>query len=87
VVQTRSNTAPELLDASSTTIRTPSVTLGEVQTSTNFVGLAPGYVGVYKVNALVPTTIAPGLSVTLSLSIDGVSSKYGVYCGAIAPNR
>ncbi len=63
------------VDASSTTIRTPSVTIGGVQASSNFAGLAPGYVGVYQVNALVPATITPGPAVPLSLSIDGVSSN------------
>ena len=62
-------------DASSTTIRTPLVTIGGVQASTNFAGLAPGYVGVYQVNALVPVTITPGPAVSLSLSINGVSSN------------
>jgi uncharacterized protein (TIGR03437 family) len=68
-------TGAAAVDASSTTIRTPSVTIGGVQASSNFAGLAPGYVGVYQVNALVPATITPGPAVPLSLSIDGVSSN------------
>jgi uncharacterized protein (TIGR03437 family) len=68
-------TGAAAVDASSTTIRTPSVTIGGVQASSNFAGLAPGYVGVYQVNALVPVTITPGPAVPLSLSIDGVSSN------------
>ena len=62
-------------NASAMTIETPTVTIGGVQASTNFAGLAPGYVGVYQVNALVPATITPGAAVPLSLSDGGVSSR------------
>jgi uncharacterized protein (TIGR03437 family) len=62
-------------DASAVTIQTPTVTIGGVQASTNFAGLAPGFVGVYQVNALIPATITPGAAVSLSLSAGGVSSK------------
>jgi uncharacterized protein (TIGR03437 family) len=62
-------------DASATTVQMPTVTIGGVQTSTNFAGLAPGYVGVYQINALVPATITPGAAVSLSLSSGGISSK------------
>jgi uncharacterized protein (TIGR03437 family) len=68
-------TGAAVSDASALTIQTPTVTIGGVQASTNFAGLAPGYVGVYQVNALVPTTVTPGASVSLSLSAGGVSSK------------
>ena len=61
--------------ASATAVQTPTVTIGGVQASTNFVGLAPGYVGVYQINALVPASITPGAAVPLSLSSGGVSSK------------
>jgi uncharacterized protein (TIGR03437 family) len=58
-------------DASATTVQMPTVTIGGVQASTNFAGLAPGYVGGYQINALVPATITPGAAVTLSLSSGG----------------
>ena len=74
-VSSQPATGVAAIDASSTTIRTPLVTIGGVQASTNFAGLAPGYVGVYQVNALVPVTITPGPAVSLSLSINGVSSN------------
>jgi uncharacterized protein (TIGR03437 family) len=61
--------------ASATTIQMPTITIGGVQASTNFAGLAPGYVGVYQINALVPTTITPGPAVSLGLSSGGMSSK------------
>ena len=59
----------------SSTILTPTVTIGGVQASTNFSGLAPGFVGLYQVNALVPTTVSPGIAVPVSLNINGVSSN------------
>jgi uncharacterized protein (TIGR03437 family) len=68
-------TGATVSDASATTIQMPTVTIGGVQASTNFVGLAPGYVGVYQINALVPATITPGAAVSLSLSSGGMSSK------------
>jgi uncharacterized protein (TIGR03437 family) len=68
-------TGAPVSDASAVTIQTPTVTIGGVQASTNFAGLAPGFVGVYQVNALVPATITPGAAVSLSLSAGGMSSK------------
>ena len=68
-------TGAAVIDASSPAIQTPTVTIGEVHASPNFAGLAPGYPGVYQVNALVPVTITPGPAVSLSVSVDGVSSK------------
>jgi uncharacterized protein (TIGR03437 family) len=42
----------------------------------SFVGLAPGFVGLYQINATIPSSYVPpaGNSVTLSLSIDGAAS-------------
>jgi uncharacterized protein (TIGR03437 family) len=68
-------TGAAVSDASATTTQTPTVTIGGVQASTSFAGLAPGYVGVYQINALVPTTITPGAAVSLGLSSGGMSSK------------
>lgn len=59
----------------SSSILAPTVTIGGVQASTNFSGLAPGFVGLYQVNALVPTTVSPGAAVPLSLKLNGVSSN------------
>lgn len=68
-------TGATVSDASATTVQMPTVTIGGVQASTNFAGLAPGYVGVYQINALVPATITPGAAASLSLSSGGMSSK------------
>jgi uncharacterized protein (TIGR03437 family) len=40
--------------AASTTV-TPTVTIGGVTASTGFSGLAPGFVGLYQINAVVPS--------------------------------
>jgi uncharacterized protein (TIGR03437 family) len=74
-VANRPATGAAVSDASATTIQTPIVTIGGAQASTNFAGLAPGYVGVYQVNALVPVTVTPGAAVSLSIGAGGVSSK------------
>lgn len=71
----RPATGAAVADASSPTVRTPLVTIGGVQATLNFAGLAPGYVGVYQVNALVPADTAPGSSVPLTLTIDGAPSN------------
>jgi uncharacterized protein (TIGR03437 family) len=68
-------TGAAVSDASATTTQVPTVTIGGVQASTNFAGLAPGYVGVYQINALVPTTITPGAAVSLGLRSGEMSSK------------
>lgn len=39
---------------------TPTVTIGGVNATVSFSGLAPGFVGLYQVNAEVPADLAPG---------------------------
>ncbi len=51
----------------------PSVTIGGVPAQVAFNGLAPGYVGLYQVNAVVPSN-APTGSQPLVVSIGGVAS-------------
>jgi uncharacterized protein (TIGR03437 family) len=52
-------------------ITPPQVTLGGVSLSVEFAGLAPGEVGVYQINAIVPTNAPQGLNVPLVVSQDG----------------
>jgi len=54
---------------------TPTVTIGGVTENAIFSGLAPGYVGLYQVNALVPASVAAGSAVPVSISIGGVTSN------------
>jgi uncharacterized protein (TIGR03437 family) len=52
----------------------PSVTIGGVAAQVQFSGLAPGYVGLYQVNAVVPSN-APSGNQPLVVSIGGVASQ------------
>ena len=54
---------------------TPTVTIGGVPASVSFSGLAPGYFGLYQVNAQVPANAPTGNAVPVVLTIGGVSSN------------
>jgi len=53
---------------------TPTVTIGGVNASVSFSGLAPGFVGLYQVNAEIPTGLSSG-DQPVVLSIAGASSN------------
>ena len=55
-----------------TTSITPAVTIGGQSAQVLFSGLAPGYVGLYQLNVVVPAGISTGLQ-PVNLSIGGVS--------------
>lgn len=57
------------------TLTTPTVTIGGVAAQVIFSGLAPGYVGLYQVNAKIPDTSATGAAVPIVLSVAGVTSN------------
>jgi uncharacterized protein (TIGR03437 family) len=59
----------------SSTSSNPTVTIGGQAATVSFSGLAPGFVGLYQVNALVPQSVTPGSAVSLTLSIGGVNSN------------
>jgi len=59
----------------SQTTTQPMVTIGGVTANVQFSGLAPGFVGGYQVNALVPLTSAKGNAVPVVISIGGVQSN------------
>ncbi len=61
-------------DASSTTEAEPSIMIGGQPATVSFSGLAPNYVGLYQVNALVPSGIAAGLQ-PITCSIGGVACQ------------
>ena len=58
-------------DASSTTLATPSIAIGGQPATVSFSGLAPGYVDLYQVNAVVPAGIGTGAQ-PVTCSIGGV---------------
>ncbi len=57
------------------TTLTPLVTIGGVPATVTFSGLAPGFVGVYQVNARVPDNAPTGSSVPLLISVNGAVSN------------
>jgi len=54
---------------------TPTVTVGGESANVLFSGLAPGSVGEYQVNALVPATVLAGSAVPVAISIGGAISN------------
>ena len=54
---------------------TPTVTIGGAVAQVLFSGLAPGFVGEYQVNALVPAEAVSGDAVPVTISIGGVTSN------------
>jgi uncharacterized protein (TIGR03437 family) len=67
--------APAPIDQQINTILKPKVTIAGVDSNVIFSGLAPTLVGAYVVNVQVPTTIAPGDTVPVTLTIGGISSN------------
>lgn len=66
--------------AASTTALAPTtelatVTIGGITENALFSGLAPGFVGLYQVNAMVPAGVASGSAVPLTISIGGATSN------------
>jgi len=60
----------------STSLVAPVVTIGGIQSpNVSYSGLAPGFVGLYQVNAEVPTGIQPDLAVPVTLTIGGITSN------------
>jgi uncharacterized protein (TIGR03437 family) len=57
--------------------RTVQVTIGGRPAKTEFVGLAPGFVGLYQLNVAVPDGIGSG-EAALDITVDGISSGEGV---------
>jgi minor extracellular serine protease Vpr len=67
--------APSPSNPPATTTTVPTVTIGAAPAHVEFSGLAPGFVGLYQVNALVPSSASTGNSIPVSLSIGGVTSN------------
>jgi len=56
----------------------PQVTLGSSNVDVMFAGMAPGEVGVYQINAKIPSSVQPGLSIPLVISQGGVNTTIQV---------
>jgi uncharacterized protein (TIGR03437 family) len=53
----------------------PTVTIGDIGATVSFSGLAPGFVGLYQVNALVPAGVAAGSAVPVTIAMGSVTSN------------
>jgi uncharacterized protein (TIGR03437 family) len=67
--------SPALSQPLSWTVVTPTVTIGGVPATVTFSGLAPNFVGLYQVNALVPAAAPDGPQVPVVISMGGVDSN------------
>src|SRR5580698_5573335 len=59
----------------STTLTSPTVTIGGVGAVVTYSGLAPTFAGLYQVNAIVPMGVAPGNTVSLVIAIGNIPSN------------
>jgi uncharacterized protein (TIGR03437 family) len=67
--------SPALGNPLSWTTTIPTVTIGGTPASVSFYGLAPGYVGLYQINAQVPAGSAKGSAVPVMISAGGTLSN------------
>ena len=67
--------AAALGDPLSSTSTLPTVTIGGISAQVTFSGLAPGFAGLYQVNAVVPDAALSGDSVNLEITIGGIKSN------------
>jgi len=56
----------------------PTLTLGGHQMAVTYSGLAPGNVGVYQINATVPSGVPQGLSIPLVIAQGGGATQLDV---------
>jgi len=55
-----------------------SITIGGINATVSYAGAAPGLVGVFQINAIVPDDIVPGNAVPVAVSIGSGNSQPGV---------
>ena len=70
------NAAP--LDPLATTIANPAVRVGDATAEVLYSGLAPGFVGLYQINFIVPWGAPLGLQVPITISAGGVTETFFV---------
>lgn len=63
-------------DPVDTTVATPQVHVGNIPLNVTFSGLAPGFVGLYQVNAVVPSGFTSDATVTLTLADGGQQGNW-----------
>jgi uncharacterized protein (TIGR03437 family) len=70
--QTSGGAAPA--NPPATAVITPTVTIGGISSVVSFAGLAPGFAGLYQINAQVPTGISAGTPQVI-VQVNGVQSN------------
>jgi uncharacterized protein (TIGR03437 family) len=75
VTNSPSDGAASSAAALSYTLQTPVLTIGGAVANVSFSGLAPGFTGLYQVNAQVPPEIPNGDDITIVLNIGGAMSN------------
>ena len=71
----RNPPASGAIGSGQTTLTVPSMTIGGLPVTPSFAGLAPGYVGLYQVNAQVPSGVTPGNTVPVVITVNGSVSN------------
>jgi uncharacterized protein (TIGR03437 family) len=61
-----------------TTVNPATVSIGGQAAQVQYSGLAPGYAGLYQVNAVVPSGITTGDAVPVTITVAGQTSQAGV---------
>ena len=61
-----------------------TVVLNGTELPTAFAGLAPGYIGLYQVNVLIPAATPPGLGIPLTLKSGRTDEQCGFSVRTIA---
>ncbi|MGA3236246.1 MAG: hypothetical protein ABSG03_08085 [Bryobacteraceae bacterium] len=79
--------SPPLSDQLSETTATPMVTIGGAQAQVLFSGLAPGTVGEYQVDALVPAGSAKGAAVPVVIAFGPFQAANGVFHDGVATSN
>ncbi len=77
--------SPAPMNPLSQTLTTPAVTIGGVAATVSFSGLAPGYAGLYLVNAQVPAASPTGDAVPIAVTIGGLTSNTATVAVDAAP--
>ena len=61
----------------SQTVKTPTVLIGNVPAEVSYSGVAPGFAGVYQINARIPTSVGAASAVPVQIIIGDASSNVG----------
>jgi uncharacterized protein (TIGR03437 family) len=62
------------LDRLSLTANPVTVTIADIEARVDFAGLAPGFAGLYQINAVIPQGITPGNDVPVRITVAGQTS-------------